>query len=204
MKQEFQDLYQFLSTLALDEYGGVPKEAWDIVGHRLASIWGELQGARQEGMAAWKLFRIEDVRWHPPILSFVIERHGALMLGSSRATLQEWAVDLEARTAVMTSSSRYRQRIPRQPPVKVSVIVDHLLEAIRQENREEPGLLWGRNMVRVVASRIFPPASQETMRGRRQRLWKALDERASELESAGWTYDAARHAFMRKNAGDAE
>ena len=51
-------------------------------------------------MAGHKLIgRMENVEWHPPILTFLIERHGGTVLGSARAELQRWTVDLDRRTA---------------------------------------------------------------------------------------------------------
>jgi len=48
-------------------------------------------------MTADKLLgRMEEVLWSPPDLTFSIERHGAAALGSSRAELQEWMIDVVA------------------------------------------------------------------------------------------------------------
>ena len=44
----------------------------------LIKIWPLLAGASEEGMDAAKLRgRMESIEWTPPILTFVIERHGA-------------------------------------------------------------------------------------------------------------------------------
>ncbi len=38
----------------------------------LAACWGDLEGAKEVGMAGDKLLgRMESIRWKPPILSFV-------------------------------------------------------------------------------------------------------------------------------------
>jgi hypothetical protein len=47
------------------------------------------------------LNRMEKPIWNPPILTFRIERHGAAALGSSRAEVQEWTVDLERMTTTV-------------------------------------------------------------------------------------------------------
>ena len=65
----------------------------------LAQVWPSLAGASDEAMAGWKLDRMEDVSWEPPLLSFRIERHGGTRLGSTRASMQIWTIDLDAGTA---------------------------------------------------------------------------------------------------------
>lgn len=62
----------------------------------LASCWKQFEGSNAEGMAGYKLRgRMEDVVWHPPSLRFMIERHGATVLGSTRAARQEWNINIE-------------------------------------------------------------------------------------------------------------
>jgi len=52
----------------------------------LAESWATFEGNDSEGMTAEKLpGRMEQVEWTPPVLNFVIERHGGACLGSSRA-----------------------------------------------------------------------------------------------------------------------
>jgi hypothetical protein len=63
--------------------------------HFLHPVWKRLPGSYATEMAEWKLDRMENPRWEPPIFRFEIERHGAASLGSSRAEIQTWAVNLE-------------------------------------------------------------------------------------------------------------
>ena len=51
----------------------------------LAGCLHQVEGTHAQGMHAGKLARMEAVRWEPPLLSFIIERHGAMALGSTRA-----------------------------------------------------------------------------------------------------------------------
>jgi hypothetical protein len=61
----------------------------------LAEVWDDL-GGDNGGMAGIKLIRrMEQVEWHRPIPIFLIERHGGTVLGSTRAELQRWSVDLD-------------------------------------------------------------------------------------------------------------
>src|SRR5208337_4181042 len=82
----------------------------------LTGCWHELHGGAVEGMKTSKLARMENVRWDPPILSFQLERHGALALGSTRAELQVWRVDLYTNRATCAKSRSYRQLVSRAEP----------------------------------------------------------------------------------------
>src|SRR4051794_5739582 len=66
----------------------------------LEPCWHAFVGSDNGGMEGRKLLgRMEDGAWDPPLLTFTVERHGATVLGSTRAELQKWTVDLEKRTA---------------------------------------------------------------------------------------------------------
>ena len=82
-------IYELREVLAVP-----PPPAREIEAH-LAPVWDALAGD-DGGMTSRKLHgRMEVVLWNPPRLTFYIERHGATVLGSSRAEVQEWTVDLE-------------------------------------------------------------------------------------------------------------
>ena len=58
----------------------------------LAGCWDDFTGD-SGGMTPSKLHdRMEEVFWEPPILDFVIERHGGTVMGSTRAELQYWTI----------------------------------------------------------------------------------------------------------------
>ena len=88
------ELRNYLNTL---EPG--PVEETTHLERLLAEVWDDL-GGDNGGMAGHKLIRrMERVEWHRPILTFLIERHGGTVLGSTRAELQRWSVDLDRGTA---------------------------------------------------------------------------------------------------------
>ncbi len=72
-----------LVTLAPGEIADMGKLAALVAG-----CWHQFEGGCAQGMNASKLARIEAVRWEPPILSFTIERHSAMALGSTRADFE--------------------------------------------------------------------------------------------------------------------
>ena len=77
---------------------------------------------------------MEYVEWNPPKLGFIIEKHGGTVMGSSRAELQDWSIDVEGKIAYC-SVSGYRQIYPRNPPFNVNPIADEIRDLIL--NREQ-------------------------------------------------------------------
>jgi hypothetical protein len=102
----------------------------------LAVCWHEFRGG-DGGMTGQKLVgRMEEVVWEPPILTFKIERHGGTVLGSSRAALQHWEVNLRQRTAIIVKHS-HRQMKPMAQRIYIKPLVDRILEAIRTGSETE-------------------------------------------------------------------
>ena len=150
----------------------------------LAPVWDALVG-EDGGMVSRKLHgRMEAVTWNPPTLTFQIERHGATALGSSRAEVQEWAVDLEQRTKNVRLVAR-RQLKRLRPRFDVMPVAEELASVIRS-GRQDPRLKWGGvRRVRLLMENVLPAGSavKETLAGRRKRLREAL---ATLLAPAGW------------------
>jgi len=153
--------------------------------HLLANCWHELEGAGETAMQARKLDRAEDVSWNPPVLSFTIERHGATVLGSSRAELHQWSVDMHQRTA-RCERGRYRQLLPTAPRLDVKAIA-----AVQQAPSSECDLVksgilvWKSDEeIEVKHGRLVPGEGyQQTVAGRRRRFRKQLTER---MQTIGW------------------
>jgi hypothetical protein len=163
----------------------------------LAACWHEFQG-EGGGMTGHKLLgRMEEVTWAPPILSFTLERHGGTVQGSSRATLQEWRLDLDGKTACC-EELRFRQVRPRQPRLDVGALAEEVAGLILRQQEDE--LLWwyedGR--VRVLIGKVLPDGSAvaQTLAGRRKRFRAALRER---LAVEGWR-EVGVHVYLRRKA----
>jgi len=150
----------------------------------LAECWDEFHGD-YGGMEPQKLFgRLEDVLWRPPMLEFVIERHGGTVMGSSRAKLQRWKVDIERRT-VTVQPSGYRQVSPRQATLDVKPIAKEVAQLILN-GKNDDRLKWHEGgRVQVLIGRILPEGSsvRQTLIGRRKRL---RSEIARQLAEQGW------------------
>jgi hypothetical protein len=161
----------------------------------LAAVWDELSGD-DGGMEADKLLdRMEKPIWNPPVLTFRIERHGAASLGSSRAEVQEWTVDLERLTASVKVAGR-RQIGPLNPRLDVKPIAADLCSAILT-GKQDDRLKWdGTSKVRVLIGKVLPERSavKETLAYRRKRL---RDELTRLLEQAGWRL-VGRNVYERE------
>ncbi|MBA3584634.1 MAG: hypothetical protein H0W36_08945 [Gemmatimonadetes bacterium] len=152
----------------------------------LRRAWPLLTGGDQGSMKPYKLDnRIEAPSWQPPILRFTIERHGGTALGSSRADLEEWCVDLDTRTAE-PSRGRYRQLRPMRQRLDLKPRVQEILTAVRAGD-DHPWLNWSsdRLTLQVRTSLVVNPdrAPLRTLEGRSKRLVALL---RPELEKAGW------------------
>jgi len=151
----------------------------------LAGCWHEFMGAESQRMHAGKLGRMEDVSWAPPVLCFRIERHGAMDVGSTRAELQHWRVDLDRKTAQCERSRSYRQALPRAERVRMEPLARELADSIIA-GRADQGLKWqGGETVRILMAKVFPYDSgyMRTVNGRRRRLRATLETLVAEN---GW------------------
>jgi hypothetical protein len=150
----------------------------------LASCWDGLT-ADDEGMEGYKLLnRMENVSWQPPILGFSIERHGGTVLGSTRAEVQHWEVNLEKQTATIIKVG-HRQLSPMAKRVYIRPLAEELLQAISAGKKDERLIWHGEDEVVLCTSFIFPRKSgfRMTVGGRRKRLREAV---ANVLLKEGW------------------
>lgn len=151
----------------------------------LAECWGEFAGSNDKRMTGGKLYgRMQEVDWDPPVLSFIIERHGGTVNGSTRAERQRWDLDILERTAYWTTAG-YTQLYPRQPRLNVEPIA-HDISRLIVGYKSDERLKWHKDgRVRVLIGKILPERSavKQTLNGRRRRLRKAITRY---LDVAGW------------------
>jgi hypothetical protein len=152
-----------------------------VLARLLAANWDEFEGSAEGGMQGYKLLgRIEQVSWQPPILSFVLERHGGTVMGSTRGELQDWEVDVDKQTAVLVKS-RHRQLEKMAPRISIKVLAEEFAERILSGEDDERIKRLEDGSVKVVVSTIFPAGSgfQRTVSGRRKRLVEYVGQRFS-------------------------
>jgi hypothetical protein len=163
--------------------GPIPVERREAVERALASAWHEF-GGHEGGMSSPHkiLNRSESLEWSPPVLSFVIERHGGTVLGSVWADLQRWDVDLDGQVARATVCGRRRVGEP-QKAFRVDELARELA-GVMEAAQEDARLERSRGGSYRVRSSVFPRASRQTTQGRMGRLSQAL---GAILAPAGWS-----------------
>jgi hypothetical protein len=165
--------------------GPVPEALKDAVVDTLAVCWERLEGSREASMGGYKVRRAEDLRWDPPRLRFVVERHGAREFGSKRAELQVWSVDVDEGTASCYSAG-YRQLDKPSLRWKAEPVAAELASLIL-DGKEDLRLKWlrgGKDRVQLQTWLIIPDnGPKKTTSGRRRRLFAALEKH---LAPTGW------------------
>lgn len=190
--EELEDYLQSIEPGRIAEAGQIER--------LLAGAWDGL-GGDDGGMAGRKLVgRMERVEWRPPLLTFLIERHGGTALGSTRAELQRWSVDLDRRTATCERAG-HRQLSPMAGRVDVGPIAEEVVWLILGGLANDRLRWLGEGRVRVEMGRIFPERSgyKQTVQGRRKRLRDALIRRLSPL---GWSH-LGKNSFGKATRHDA-
>lgn len=185
------ELYEYLSSLPAG-----PNADRDELLRHLVGIWHSLAGSTELGMDASKLHRIENPSWQPPLLTFDLERHGAIMGGAStRAQMQHWVVDAQAGT-VEAREAGFRQAGAMTPRLDVRPLVEEIVGLIAKD-ADDDRLTWSddRRTVRVNIGRVIPDDGfKQTVAGRRKRFRSALDEH---LVEHGWDRTATPYRYSR-------
>ena len=149
----------------------------------LSSCWHEFDGSSETKMRSRKLCgRVEEPQWHPPILSFCIERHGATVMGSKRASLYEWSVNLENHTASIVGK-RKRQLRPNAKPLDVKAIAKTLADAVISGRADERLTILNDGRVKIEIGRAIPETNARTTAARRKRFRREL---SALLEPHDW------------------
>jgi hypothetical protein len=156
----------------------------------LQACWSELKGARDTSMTAWKLDRAEGLSWDPPCLTFYLERHGSTVLGSTRAELHQWTVDLDRKTAQCVQGS-YRQLMPTAPRLLVKRTAREVFDAVQQgptsacELVKNRTIVWtGDNQISIRHGAVISGRGYaQTVASRRRRF---RDELERLMKGIGW------------------
>jgi hypothetical protein len=170
--------------------GAIPEAARDEIITLLAHCWRDLQGAGETSMEDWKLNRLEDLSWNPPLLSFTIERHGGTVLGSTRAELHKWTVNVTLGSASCTRG-RYRQLVPTAPRLDVKPIAARVCDSVQQgpasncELVKQGIVVWhGGDHILIKHGVLIPnDGYQRTISGRRR---KFCNELTNMMKPLGW------------------
>jgi hypothetical protein len=150
----------------------------------LVRHWDSLDGGDADGMSAQKLTgRIESASWHSPILRFQIERHGGTVMGSTRAEVHAWTVNLDTGIAAITDKG-HRQIRPMESRWDAKSAAKEVGSAILNGDESYPLVRWLRSgRIRPRLQHIVPSANIQTLEGRSRRFNRELEK---VLEVKGW------------------
>jgi hypothetical protein len=179
--------------------GAIRGAARDKIIGLLADCWQDLEGAEETSMKDFKLERLEDLSWNPPVLSFTIERHGAKVLGSKRGELHKWTVNPGLATAHCISGG-YRQLIPTAPKLDVQSIAARVCDAVQQGPASNCDLVkkgivvWhGSDRVSIMHGTLIPSDGyKQTIAGRRRRFRNDLENR---MKTLGWKLSSVQRTM---------
>jgi hypothetical protein len=179
MTSSLDQLQRHCTALASGPVADVP-----ALRRMLADAWDDLRGD-DGGMEPYKLLRpLEEATWTPPVLSFVIERHGSKSLGGTRDDLQHWHVDVEKGTATLGKIG-WRQDRPQRERYPVKATAAEVVEAVRKGQKDDR-LRWdGPSTVKLMTTKLFPEGSgyRRTVEGQRKAFRSYV---AAALTAEGW------------------
>lgn len=190
MEDPIESLRDYLSSIPSTE--SFSSEQVDHLVPLLKKDWWSFSGAGEGKMGKGKLERIEQVSWSPPNLRFIVERHGGTAMGSSRADLIRWTVDVNEGIA-SSEPAGHRQLYKMAGRLNLRPVAEKIVDIITQ-GRDDERLRWSpdRKRVTILLGRTLEQAAAEqgvssgyarTIEGRTKRL---KNELAPMLEAAGW------------------
>lgn len=190
------DLMRALRTF-LDAQGAGPLVDVEGLIACLMPVWQDFEGASDEAMEPRKLRRMKSPEWQPPFLTFILERHGGTVLGSTRADRQAWRVNLDSATAIPAASG-YRQLHARAARLDIAPLVAEVMRLVVNAI-DDKRLKWSADheTVRIAVGQIIPASGPvQTVEGRRKRFGVKLQAAMAE---AGWVKTAPA-TFVREHA----
>ena len=194
--------------------GRVPSQLRRAVLDHLCACWETFSGSTDTKMEYWKVGRDggpKDLSWDAPYLSFIIERHGSTVLGSSRGERQRWRLNLVSRTADHETIG-FRQLRPRAQSLNLKALVDSVCEEVQKGRDSVSGLspegiiIWQSDYQITIRHGLLIPRDgpQQTLAGRRRRFRKGLESR---MKAIGWRLVKATQSLqfispVNRTAGD--
>lgn len=162
----------------------------------LSRCWDDLAGSYAEATTADKLSRIENVQWNPPDLTFELERHGGTVMGSTRADLHHWTIDVDRALASCDPNHSYRELYQRDASLHIEPLVTEIVASLTNRS-DDPRIKWfpGREVVRVLVCEFIQGQFKQTQAGRRKRFRTAL---AEQLQAKGWEVVTGKTDVFRR------
>ncbi len=141
---------------------------------------------------------MEQIEWSPPVLAFLMERHGGTCCGSTRADLHRWTINLEQEAATCEKVG-HRQVRPMARRLPIQSLAEEVASKVVQGQGDERITWQDEGRVKIAVSAIFPSGTglRQTVAGRRKRFMQSL---VSLLENHGWSYQG-RCVFFKRVKG---
>jgi hypothetical protein len=155
----------------------------------LVAAWDSISDSDVQSTHREKLYRLEQLHWSPPILTFILERHGGTVNGSSRAALHRWSIDVSNAVATCDPNS-YRQIYATDRRLNTMILAKKIaFRIIRQKNSR--WLKWSadRLTVRVLLRKFISAYNKQTLGNRYARFRHDL---VTILETKGWAQAVGR------------
>jgi hypothetical protein len=151
----------------------------------LGSAWDAL-GLTAVEWDSNRVYRAEALEWDDPVLRFKVERHGGTVLGSTRADLYTYEVDLDRHTFECTGGT-HRQLYKMNPRMDARKVATQAWEVI--EGGQDHAWVKKRypdGRVELAIGQVVPAdVPKQTLAGRRKRFRDAMGTEAP----PGWHWD---------------
>jgi hypothetical protein len=180
------------------ETGMITGENFQSVIGLLAECWDSLQGSEAESTYSNKFSRVEELTWAPPLLSFKLERHGGTVMGSSRASVHHWTVDVDKETADIEQVTQRQIRAADSRAVFSPVIIK--VRELVMNHGSHDCIEWkSRDAALLHLEKIVTGNSKQTRANRRKRFRKEL---AEVLALDGWQVKlSGTRTIIERNTG---
>ena len=176
MDNSKESFLQYVSSLPTGQL-----EKADTLISFLKPIWGSLSGSSNQSTTASKLDRMEGISWEPPLLEFILERHGGTVNGSS-VNINNWSAAIY--------KEGHRQLSPTSPRYNATNDAKAIAQLLLQGQYLDPRLeikLDGR--IKVIIAKIVPDdGAKSTTTARRKRFRSQLSD---QLTPHGWVEEKA-------------
>lgn len=195
MSEEYSDIDKLIAYLKNVPPGEITGDNLKNVFSMLCDCWDQLDGSNDTSMNAYKLDRATAFKFFPPHkITFEIERHGAVMMGSIYAEIQGWIVELENKKAYPGGVSRKKAICERDANMDVCKLAEGIANDIINRNLSSQYLQWKtNNKVHVIKiCDIIPHTKKQTTQNRRKKFRDKLEELISKH---GWKTPSAHYFY---------
>jgi hypothetical protein len=191
-----QELLEYLDKIPPGE---VPQgHGEDFLCEMISETWAELGITEVDGLPlpAEKIdntvHKFSKVEWTPPVISFELERHGAIVGGGS-IDAEIYRISLDLKTDAPSRSRPSKRRVKKaRPPMDLKKKAEEVVQAVLEEG-DHPGIQEKGDLVMIKIGKFIPGGgvAKETLSSRRKKVRGHADEALAELgyeKIANWKF----------------